>query len=48
MAPVNEHMMKSMQKYYGKKKGKEVYFAMEQKAKDAKKPTLRNKRKATN
>ncbi len=44
MAPVNEHMMKSMQKYYGKKKGKEVYFAIESK----KKPTLRNKRKATN
>ena len=35
--PINQKMMKSMQKQYGKKKGKDVYYAVEQKQKKAKK-----------
>lgn len=31
--PVNKSMMQSMIKQYGKKKGKEVYYAVEMKSK---------------
>lgn len=34
--PVNRHMMESMKKEYGEKKGKEVYYAMENKMKGTK------------
>lgn len=35
--PVNKKEMKSMQKQYGKEKGKKVYYAVEAKQKAAKK-----------
>lgn len=31
--PINREMMKSMEKQYGKKKGRDVYYATEQKQK---------------
>ena len=34
--PVNKKMMKTMQKEYGKDKGKKVYYAVEAKQKAAK------------
>lgn len=38
-------MMKSMQKQYGKDKGKDVYYAVEQKQKSAKKKKAKGKKK---
>lgn len=35
--PVNKSMMKDMKKRYGAKKGKDVYYAVENKQKSAKK-----------
>jgi len=35
--PINKSMMNEMVKQYGKKKGKSVYYAVEQKQKQAKK-----------
>jgi hypothetical protein len=35
--PVNEKKMKALKKEYGTKKGKDVYYAMENKAKAKKK-----------
>lgn len=34
--PINKGMMRELVKEYGEKKGKEVYYAMEQKRKEAK------------
>lgn len=35
--PVNQKKMKALKKEYGSKKGKDVYYALEQKAKKKKK-----------
>lgn len=37
--PVNQKKMKALKKEYGPKKGEQVYYAMEQKAKSKKKRT---------
>ncbi len=34
--PINKKMMSNMKKQYGKEKGKDVYFAVENKQKQAK------------
>lgn len=36
--PVNQKKMKAMKKEYGSKKGKQVYYALEQKQKSKQKP----------
>ena len=35
--PINQKKMKALKKEYGAKKGKDVYYALEQKAKQKKK-----------
>lgn len=35
--PINQQKMKSLKKQYGEKKGEDVYYALENKAKHAKK-----------
>lgn len=44
--PVNKSMMKNMKEQYGKKKGEEVYYAVE--AKQKKELPKRGQRTATN
>ena len=39
--PVNQKKMKSMKKQYGKKKGEQVYYAVENKARKKKKGNKR-------
>ena len=41
--PVNKSMMESMKKQYGAKKGKDVYYAVEQKQKTASKKKKKQK-----
>ena len=45
--PVNKPMMKSMKESYGKKKGEEVYYAVENKQKKKSMP-MRGERTAKN
>lgn len=41
--PVNRKMMKSMKEQYGKKRGEDIYYAVEQKQKNKKKAKGYNK-----
>lgn len=43
--PINKSMMAAMKKEYGSKKGKSVYYAMENKMKSEGKPVKKKKAK---
>lgn len=42
--PINESLMKNLLKEYGNKKGKEIYYAMEQKRKMKEKIAAKKKK----